>query len=460
MSSAQAPRGVVRPEAAAESSGCGRDHSEVEPSASFESLTRAWNESVEGYRHGRHTRVALVHDWLTGMRGGEKCLEVALPPLARRAAATRCCTSRGSVSADDRDGCRSAPASCSSCPRVDRYYRYLLPLMPRGGRAGGCRDVRPGRQLQPLRRQGRRRRRRACRTSATASRRCATPGTCATPTSAGAAGSKAGCVDRAAGPAARLGPPHRRRRHALRRHQPDRAAAHPRVLRPRQRRHLPAGRYRLLHARPPCRARTIYLVVSAFAPYKRLDLAIEACKRLGRRLVVIGSGQDEATAADAGGADDRTFLGWQPDEVIRDHLRRCRALLFPGEEDFGIVPRRGAGVRHAGDRLRQGRRRPRPSSRSGERPRPDRRLVRRADRRLPGRRDRRASSAAGRVRPARPLRRTPCASEATLRVRVLRLRRRPPRTAPDRLGKRRNRGMVQSKNEFDFSHDETRIEHG
>jgi glycosyltransferase involved in cell wall biosynthesis len=32
------------------------------------------------------------------------------------------------------------------------------------------------------------------------------------------------------------------------------------------------------------------------------------------------------------------FLGWQPDEVIRDHLRRCKALLFPGEEDFGIVP--------------------------------------------------------------------------------------------------------------------------
>src|SRR5881398_2744328 len=32
------------------------------------------------------------------------------------------------------------------------------------------------------------------------------------------------------------------------------------------------------------------------------------------------------------------MLGWQPDEVIRDHYRRCRALLFPGEEDFGIVP--------------------------------------------------------------------------------------------------------------------------
>ena len=33
-----------------------------------------------------------------------------------------------------------------------------------------------------------------------------------------------------------------------------------------------------------------------------------------------------------------TFLGWQPDEVIRDHYRRCRAVLFPAEEDFGIVP--------------------------------------------------------------------------------------------------------------------------
>ncbi len=80
-----------------------------------------------------------------------------------------------------------------------------------------------------------------------------------------------------------------------------------------------------------------YLILSAFAPYKRLDLAIDACKKLGRRLVVIGSGQDEAKLrARAGGCAE--FLGWQPDEVLRDHLRRCQALLFPGEEDFGIVP--------------------------------------------------------------------------------------------------------------------------
>jgi glycosyltransferase involved in cell wall biosynthesis len=80
-----------------------------------------------------------------------------------------------------------------------------------------------------------------------------------------------------------------------------------------------------------------YLVVSAFAPYKRLDLALEACRRLKRRLVVIGAGQDEARLKSQTG-DTITFLGWQSDETIREHLRRCKALLFPGEEDFGIVP--------------------------------------------------------------------------------------------------------------------------
>jgi glycosyltransferase involved in cell wall biosynthesis len=53
--------------------------------------------------------------------------------------------------------------------------------------------------------------------------------------------------------------------------------------------------------------------------------------------VVIGSGQDEAKLKLLAGPQT-TFLGWQPDPVLRDHLRRCRALLFPGEEDFGIVP--------------------------------------------------------------------------------------------------------------------------
>lgn len=80
-----------------------------------------------------------------------------------------------------------------------------------------------------------------------------------------------------------------------------------------------------------------YLCVSALAPYKRIDLAVAACQRLGRKLVVIGSGPEEKRLRRM--ADSNTsFLGWTSDEEIRRRLRRCRALLFPGHEDFGIVP--------------------------------------------------------------------------------------------------------------------------
>jgi glycosyltransferase involved in cell wall biosynthesis len=80
-----------------------------------------------------------------------------------------------------------------------------------------------------------------------------------------------------------------------------------------------------------------YLCVAACVPYKRTDLAIEACNRLGRRLVIVGSGPDELRLKSLAGPTVH-FAGWQPDEVLRDHYRRCRALLFPGIEDFGIVP--------------------------------------------------------------------------------------------------------------------------
>jgi glycosyltransferase involved in cell wall biosynthesis len=80
-----------------------------------------------------------------------------------------------------------------------------------------------------------------------------------------------------------------------------------------------------------------YLCVSALAPYKRIDLAIAACRRLGRPLVIIGQGPHRRRLARLAGPNVE-FLGWQPDEVVRDYLRRCRALLFPGHEDFGIVP--------------------------------------------------------------------------------------------------------------------------
>jgi glycosyltransferase involved in cell wall biosynthesis len=91
------------------------------------------------------------------------------------------------------------------------------------------------------------------------------------------------------------------------------------------------------HPGPSVRREDYYLVLSAFAPYKRVDLAVEACNRLKKRLVLIGAGQDEGRLRSMAGPTIQ-FLGWSSDELIRDHLRRCRALLFPGEEDFGIVP--------------------------------------------------------------------------------------------------------------------------
>jgi len=80
-----------------------------------------------------------------------------------------------------------------------------------------------------------------------------------------------------------------------------------------------------------------YLVLSRLMPYKRIDLAIEACKRMNRRLVIIGDGPDRARLEKL--ADDRIeFLGRQSDEVVNYYAARCRALLFPGEEDFGMAP--------------------------------------------------------------------------------------------------------------------------
>ena len=80
-----------------------------------------------------------------------------------------------------------------------------------------------------------------------------------------------------------------------------------------------------------------YVCVSALVPYKRIDLAIKACNRLRRRLVVIGSGPEARRLARLAGPTV-TLAGWCTDHQIRDHLRHARALVFPANEDFGIVP--------------------------------------------------------------------------------------------------------------------------
>jgi glycosyltransferase involved in cell wall biosynthesis len=80
-----------------------------------------------------------------------------------------------------------------------------------------------------------------------------------------------------------------------------------------------------------------YLIVSALAPYKRIDLAIEAFNRLEKRLLIIGEGPDYQRLR-AIAKPNIHFSGWSSNDQLRWHYRRCQALIFPGEEDFGIVP--------------------------------------------------------------------------------------------------------------------------
>ena len=80
-----------------------------------------------------------------------------------------------------------------------------------------------------------------------------------------------------------------------------------------------------------------FLIVSALVPYKRIDVAIEACRRAGATLRIVGDGPDRNRLEQvANGHVD--FLGRLNDEQIRDEYRRALAVLLPGEEDFGIVP--------------------------------------------------------------------------------------------------------------------------
>jgi glycosyltransferase involved in cell wall biosynthesis len=80
-----------------------------------------------------------------------------------------------------------------------------------------------------------------------------------------------------------------------------------------------------------------YLVFGRVVPYKKVDVAVAACARLGRPLIVAGAGRDlDRVRALAG--PRTTFLGPIDDARVSELFATCRALLFPGQEDFGIVP--------------------------------------------------------------------------------------------------------------------------
>jgi glycosyltransferase involved in cell wall biosynthesis len=294
----------------------------------------------------RDPRVVLVHDWLTGMRGGEKCLEV----VCRRWPQSRLFTLlhvRGKVS-DAIEHLRPQASFLQLLPWSHRYYRWLLPLMPAAAAAwrlppcdlvvsfSHCvaKSARVPRGVPhvcycftPMR-------------YAWHMRQAYFGDPSASPQPGGQQrflGSlKARAIEQvlgwlrewdrrtAAGVTHFVAISQTVRRRIAECYGRDSVIIYPPVDTD-------------LYSPAAVPREDFYLVVSAFAPYKRIDLAIEACNRLRRHLVIIGTGQDDARLRSLAGPTVH-LVGWQPDTVIRDHLRRCRALLFPGEEDFGIVP--------------------------------------------------------------------------------------------------------------------------
>lgn len=80
-----------------------------------------------------------------------------------------------------------------------------------------------------------------------------------------------------------------------------------------------------------------FLIVSALVPYKRIDLAVEAFNRNGKQLVIAGTGPERERLQSVAKPNIQ-FLGWQSDDELAQLYAKCNALIFPGVEDFGIVP--------------------------------------------------------------------------------------------------------------------------
>jgi glycosyltransferase involved in cell wall biosynthesis len=283
---------------------------------------------------GDHMKTALVHDWLTGMRGGEKCLE-ALCGIFPEADVFALVHVPGSVSGKiERHAIRTS--FVQNLPFVKGKYRSYLPLFPAAIERFDLRAY----------------------DLVVSSSHCAAKGIiprpdafhlcyCHTPMryvwdmyheyfGGGRTGPVSGIlipffanylrmwdvassvrVDRFVANSEHV------RKRILKYYGRPADVVHPPVETARTRLSRTDDGY--------------FLIVSAFAPYKRVDLAVEAFNRLGERLVVVGSGPEEKRLK-AAAKPNITFAGWAGAEALRGYYANCRALVFPGEEDFGIVP--------------------------------------------------------------------------------------------------------------------------
>ncbi len=289
-------------------------------------------------------RIALVHDWLTGMRGGEKCLEV----LCRRFPDARlfCLLRVPGATSPSIERMAITTSFLQRFPGVGRHYRYLLPLMP-----SAIERLRLPDDVDLV----------VSFSHAVAKSVKPPPGVphvcyCFTPMRY----AWSGRADYFAEQGRFRKTPLALVRNALLdwlrgwdRATSDRvthfvaisqtvadriAASYGRPSRiiypPVDTRFYTPADASLADELPP---EPYYLCVSALTPYKRIDLAIEACNQSRRRLLVIGAGPEQARLARLAGPTVQ-LAGWMDDKSIRGRLRSCRGLLFPGNEDFGIVP--------------------------------------------------------------------------------------------------------------------------
>jgi glycosyltransferase involved in cell wall biosynthesis len=278
-------------------------------------------------------RVALVHDWLTGMRGGERCLEVfcelfpdadlytllhvpgsVSPPIERR---------------------RIVTSFIDGLPGAGSRYRSYLPLFPAAVRRFDLRGYDLVLSSSHAVAKGVRVPKGALHVCY-----CFTPMRYVWDLYGHYFGPRAGAFTRTVMPGLAAWLRRWDRRTAARVHHfvaissfiADRIArAYGRVA---DVIHPPVDVTRFRVEEGPA---DYYLVVSALTPYKRVDLAVEAATRLCRRLVVVGTGSEEQHLRAVAGPSVQ-FLGWQGDTAVADLLAGCRALLFPPLEDFGIAP--------------------------------------------------------------------------------------------------------------------------
>ena len=278
-------------------------------------------------------KVALVHDWLTGMRGGEKVLEVFCE-LFPHAHLYTLLHNKGSVSKTIED-MHIQTSFVQHLPLAEKKYRYFLPLFPTAIERFDFRgyDI------------------------VLSSSHCVAKGVmtgphtlhvcyCFTPMryiwdmyDQYFTGERSGGMTRLAASFVRN---YLRKWDVKSSRRVSRFVAISKYVAERIKKHYNREPDIIFppvdcsYFKPSPSNEDFYLMVSPLAPNKRVDIGINAFNKLGLPLKVIGTGQDGRLRRIAN--RNIELMGWQSDETVRDHYAACKALIFPGIDDFGIVP--------------------------------------------------------------------------------------------------------------------------